>query len=375
LGWAGISADGAVCSASASDGGLQFLVEGITGQSCESTGQQASDYVQNANETGTISGGLACDSSGAYCMQLDPNASNSGLRLWCYHSSGLGAGQASVVVDVPGQTFGVAFHVGDSNAGYCDSANGYGSPVAGDIPVGYGAGQPIDYCVFGPGQSQPSTCAGDPATAAVGNAKSDPLRRIRCDITGTDGNIYSDLTGTFVESSGVFPSPVCEILPTGVEPRDTKYWEVTPGESDVLLDDLPATSAYGNWAATSPATCLAGHCVEDIVSIGVTPQIDCNATPSATGCDGWFTDPTRSADWQCMYGATAEPIAECNTISQFYKPTALQTGQLYADPATGLAVSGQTSVTPGTIAPGTAPADPSTTRNCFTSGWGAPNPT
>jgi len=374
----GINASQTVCQAASSLGGWAELVEEDGDDQCPSIAQQNSDFVQNALENGVTAGAKACDASGLYCVQLD---SNNGVGyqskgFWCYATSGLGSGNATIIVDeTGGGVLSQSFAIGQSAPGYCNADNETGDVVPGDISVGIFAPVPHDYCVIGPTDTLPAplTCAGLPGNAVVGNSKNDPPRTLRCDVTATDGHIYSAFSGSFLESDGSFPNPVCPALPGTVQPQETKIWEVTSGEPDQLLDDLPSTSAFNSWAATAPAPCLQGKCVLDVVSTSI-PQTDCNATPDATACADWFTDPNRDADWECTYGGTVTAMSDCYVLSQFFKPTALQSGQLYADPLTGDPVDGQTSALPGTIAPGTPVQDPESTRSCFPSGWGALNP-
>jgi hypothetical protein len=377
----GINASQTVCSASSSLGGWAELVQEDGDDTCPSIAQQNEDFVQNALESGVPSGGKACDDTGAYCVQFDSNAGYFAKGFYCVSTSGLGTGTAQVIVDYGGSSSAVQlpFTSGETTGnGYCtEGAVGGSAPdVQGDLSVGaFEPNPPVDYCVFAPGETipLPVTCAGDPLVQSVGNSKSDPPRTLRCDVDGTDGHIYQASSASFLESAGVFPNPVCPALPATVQPTDTKIWEVTSGEPDQLLDDLPSTSAFNDWAATSPATCLTGGCVLGIYSVTGSPQTDCNANPDVAGCADWFTDPTRSADWQCEYNGVVEDMSNCYVLSQFYKPASLTSGDLYADPLTGAPEDGSSPV-PGTVAPGTAVADPESSRACFPSGWGALNP-
>jgi hypothetical protein len=202
-----------------------------------------------------------------------------------------------------------------------------------------------------------------PLGAQYPGASADPTRWLTCTIKGSDGQTYTAQSMNFKESQG-FPQAVCPSLPSGV----------TAGELHVYLNGGPAvidltgavmpTTAYQNAATAYPA-CANGSCELHVYD----KTGDCNAGDS-TRCAAWFTDPTKSNDYTCHYGTYTAPLAECNSLANFYDPTKVSQGNPYADPATGTDTGTQTAPLPGAGAgPSGDPVTGDDNTNCWASGW------
>lgn len=221
--------------------------------------------------------------------------------------------------------------------------------------------QPSDPQYFGP--SSPNYVPG---------VSTDPARVMTCTVTGTDGQTYTASSPSFKESSGSFAAPVCPVLPGGVGIAQVKAQETGGGSPAATVIDQPTTPAYQAWYTAYPE-CHEGACALDLLRKDT--NVSCFDTlATAAICVDWMKDPTKAADYQCMYGTHAVDLTECNVYGDVFKPDKVTTGQAYTDPTTGESVGGQSSPTAAQTALLRGITDPQDFTGCLDKGWAAANP-
>lgn len=203
---------------------------------------------------------------------------------------------------------------------------------------------------------------GPVGTVTMGTA--DPERHLRCTLNLVGGGSVSALSAPFHESDGAYAPVICPELPDG---GVLESWDVDllGGPDEINLAHQVVSSDYGDWATSYPE-CAEGACPLFLYKQGV----NCFTVPGP--CADWFTDPDKEATYTCRYGEHDVPLSQCTIYAPTFKPGATTTGQQYGDPTTGEAQ--QTSVPADQDTFNSGVQDPSTSRECFPTGWAVLNP-
>ena len=203
--------------------------------------------------------------------------------------------------------------------------------------------------------------------------EADPERTLTCEVMGTDGISYVDVSPPYRESSGSTGQAKCPGLPDGVGAADVSVTENTPGGTPTELMNQQASPAYLDMYQRYPE-CVDGHCKLDLIDKRT--NVSCFAsTSAATACSAWLAEPNKTVDYQCRYGIHDVALNECYVYGDVFKPDRVAAGQAYTDPLTGLpVVSGQSSPSAGNTAMGRPALDPQDAYGCMGQGWAEANP-
>lgn len=210
-----------------------------------------------------------------------------------------------------------------------------------------------------------------PTTPTV--VSGNPTRTAKCVILGTDDVTRSGPGVEYDEEMGAMPDPRCPDLPEGVIPQSTWIESTYPGGPVVRLwqqDTAPeVVTAYEAYPL-----CRDSLCATELQK-GAT---NCHVAPLE--CLDWFDDPNKTSTYSCKYGTYVVDLAECNVYAPGFasKPgtstPTLNDPDVLGDPSTG-------SPMPSPFPSGRDAAtfenpvqSPSTSRECFPTGWGVLNP-
>jgi hypothetical protein len=264
-----------------------------------------------------------------------------------------------------GSASGQGFPSPSSGAGLYDP--GYSSPCASGTKTAYlSPGTTIGAFDVNP-EYDSAHAASAPTVAHTAGGT---MGTLECEQTGSDGEMYDGLTASFDTHVKPWPAYLCEVMPSGVYPITTAEYLNKGGNSSLVWGPVTTSTPYKDWRTAYPE-CTDGSCALTVTRIA-NPADTC--LTNADGCEDWFTDPTKTDDWECQYGVHIVDLSECNVLSQYYKPAAQANGTAYADPATGDAIASKTSPSEDTKNFADPTQDPSADRQCFPSGWGALNP-
>jgi hypothetical protein len=169
-----------------------------------------------------------------------------------------------------------------------------------------------------------------PVEAVRGN----PSRQFRCTVILASGGVVSKLSDSFTELDNSVPTPKCPAIGRDEVPVTTNVYEVT-GSTSVLIASFQTSSQYRNWKTLYPE-CDNGSCLLDLRHFGSS----CFFT--SADCYGWLTDPSRAADYACVYGTHVLPISSCYIYANIFDPAKVRVGNGFADPLTGADVGVQT---------------------------------
>lgn len=210
--------------------------------------------------------------------------------------------------------------------------------------------------------------------APVTEASGDAIWSILCELTGTDGNVYSGRTGTFLGSDAFQPAPVCGTLPQGVDAAHWKYVAQSPGIPDVIFADQDALANDPQLDALLGASqaqyCQTNVCVLDLIL--KSSQLTCFS--QAATCDGWMDDASKLDKYECQYGGHTVAISECNMYAHIFNTQKRLSGNPYADPLTGEDTNTQTGISLDQLTMGSSPRASFQGRDCFGGGYSDPNP-
>lgn len=235
-------------------------------------------------------------------------------------------------------------------------------------------------------QNNWSTTGAGVVGIASSSEHADPDRGFVTKVTTTDGSMYSCDAGgigsSFKETSATVV-PVCapEVPSTKVPAEVTTTEQTLDGSApDKQLTDQTTTKAYEDFATAQP-DCAAGGCQYQIARKTSSGWLPC--VVGQADCEGWFTDPQKSDDFECVDGPDDQPLeyvnalSECNELSNYYDPQSQAEGKAYSDPATGAATGTSTSPDEDSAQMNESADDGNADEsksNCFPNGWGALNP-
>lgn len=235
-------------------------------------------------------------------------------------------------------------------------------------------------------QNNWSTTGAGVVGIASSSEHADPDRGFVTKVTTTDGSMYSCDAGgigsSFKETSATVV-PVCapEVPSTKVPAEVTTTEHTLDGSApDKQLTDQTTTKAYQDFATAQP-DCGAGGCQYQIARKTSSGWLPC--VVGQADCEGWFTDPQKSDDFECVDGPDDQPLeyvntlSECNELSNYYDPQSQAEGKAYSDPATGAATGTSTSPDEDSAQMNESADDGNADEsksNCFPNGWGALNP-
>lgn len=383
----GIDNSANVCQLTGGGGGPigNTAVSLLTGADCNQYKVTADPKTLNADAPAGVTGGQVCyQAYSAYCITLErvaqypPNPTYGGLCM----SETMPLASVPVTVRI-GLSFvgGASFEpssggdTGQNTASVCPAGQLWINLYHGGSML-YTQAQKIQS--YGFANSAGNAWLGTPAT--VTQATGDPTRHWECDVTGSDGTLYSATSADFTWSGGSTPPYTCPKLPAGVLPSQTEVDLVTPSlnpPKSVWIGPITPTKAFTD-AATAYPECASSSCH---LQVWAGSQ---NCATAGT-CADWFADPNKDQDYQCHYGTHVVALSECNTMSTFYDPQKQAAGQAYADPATGQPVM-KPDPTTGVETPvqTSQKGDESNTdplpnpddgpTSCWPSGWGIINP-
>lgn len=235
-------------------------------------------------------------------------------------------------------------------------------------------------------QNNWSTTGAGVVGIASSSEHADPDRGFVTKVTTTDGSMYSCDAGgigsSFKETSATVV-PVCapEVPSTKVPAEVTTTEHTLDGSApDKQLTDQTTTKAYEDFATAQP-DCAAGGCQYQIARKTSSGWLPC--VVGQADCEGWFTDPQKSDDFECVDGPDDQPLeyvntlSECNELSNYYDPQSQAEGKAYSDPATGAATGTSTSPDEDSAQMNESADDGNADESksaCFPNGWGALNP-
>lgn len=221
----------------------------------------------------------------------------------------------------------------------------------------------------------------DQADATVGPAEW--ITQVKC----LDGSIRYAVSGPFdFEQGGMMPEPAavdlagCDPVEVGVGVQDAgkgaEGWSDTGKVAGEMMPD-----EVKDWMTTYPQ-CMDGSCLLELTkSVGGTAELSCFDSPEQ--CSDWKRQSVEDpATYRCYYAGSLVGLAECNVYGTTFDREKVQQGTGYADPATGEPAPTTTPTgTPVKSNPGGAyiamqapVTDPTTSRECWPSGWSAFNP-
>ncbi len=229
---------------------------------------------------------------------------------------------------------------------------------------------------------------------APGSTPSDPRRYFESVATFSDGTTASARSVNFTETGTVPMYPSVPTTGKVLTELVVTEWMADGSTSKVIIDQK-TSGAYQSSTSAYP-DCASGACIV---------QMYYNGQPCSVGlapCETWKYDAKPSDGvYQCQYGPPgnpaeyAVPLSECNSIGNYYQPTAQSTGHPYTDPGTGsaplpgsgsdpgtgvtttTAPAGAPGVKPGTdpvVVPGTDVTTPNDVGACTASAFSAFNP-
>jgi len=210
------------------------------------------------------------------------------------------------------------------------------------------------------------------ASGAVTTTSADPDRHFECDIKGSNGVTYTASSESFKETDADGAAAiVCPTFPEDVKPLETEIREVGGGQDTKILDE-PTTDAFRSFWDAYPE-CREGACALDLERKADGVSCFTDAITAAT-CAAWMMDPLKSTNYQCTYGIHDVALEECYAYGETFKPESIATGRAYADPLTGLPVTGQSSPNAATGALNRLAVDPRDFNGCLDKGWAEANP-
>jgi hypothetical protein len=332
--------DNLICSAST--GAAQVVVGLLSGSNCEGWNAMNEEFHANTDVTGITGASVCRTATPVACIQIAGYGANtiSGNPSICFAVTGLTSQQNLgswflnwTFPNGTTSTSGVSATVfppnalSSSNACYTSNKTswimqvGNGSPTSQRLANWYGF----------------SNSASGPNVSTVQTVGSDPSRVVRCSILGTDNVTYSADSSTFTEGSRQLPGIVCPELPFGVAAASITLTEVG-GAVDRVLWNRSVTAAYNSWLTAFPE-CANGSCLLDLRKQGDSCFL------GSTDCDGWWFDLNKSSLYTCVYGTHTLSLSECAVYANAFSETHRDSGNAYADPATGDSVQTPTSPT------------------------------
>ena len=209
--------------------------------------------------------------------------------------------------------------------------------------------------------------------------------------TCPNGNTANSASSaTFTETDATFPwypdAPACSSgSPTKI--TVTEYGVGVPSKVVWTWTSPPAYTAFaqnyggGTNSAGQPAPdCTPNADAKCQLGLWKLPAPPINCYTANDTCDGWFTDPNKSSDYDCTYGINAAtvydhsqsvPLSECTVLAPTFNVQAQAKGQPLGNPVTGQPSSGTQGGGAGSDdGSGDSSGDPS----CYPSGWSAFNP-
>lgn len=175
-------------------------------------------------------------------------------------------------------------------------------------------------------QTQTETC-GNGDLAGLQAPSADPLRHLSCKILDSNGQDQEKSTGSFRESGGKIPDPVCPLLADGVTPKRVTVYSVneSTGERTVIYD-----GEQSPWAAEVEAKypqCTTGLCTLELLRMPA--RTSC--FEGENNCDGWYTDPQKETKYSCEYDGTVVSLDHCNQYRQVFDDEARNSGAPYSN--------------------------------------------
>lgn len=256
--------------------------------------------------------------------------------------------------------------------------------------VWYAYASPGTTPIFGvrlSGETEPSTSM----TGWIEPDHAEWITRVRC----LDGSIRTAVSDSFQqEALGGVAVPESVALdgcqPVGLDVGLQKAGTGTAGamgtwptgnhetRSQVGTAEVPIE--VQDWMRDFP-DCWDGSCILELKKVIDDIEIDCFISPEE--CVDWYMQvQTQPQTYRCYYGGQLVSIEECNVYSRVFDRQKVQEGTGYGNPKTGAAPTPNPSTgTTTTTNPGAARvamevpvANPSTSRECWPSGWGVLNP-
>lgn len=330
-----------------SDGVGQLVAAIASGNDCVSWNAEHPSFVPNQDQYPKFSSGNVCDNSvsPARCFQIVGSKvvvfNGYTFNIRCFKNQNY-TGWAGMYNQVAPQgwkyfasgTLQIVYSGGNVKQSACASfgANYYsqeGSSIW---------SQPGFTMAFYQAAAQYYTVKTNSTSSGITTTYPDPSRVLRCEIVGSNFQTYSADSATFLESGGEIPELVCPALPAGVFLLSKSIKEVGGGTTLQLLTQS-TTQAYQDWANSFP-DCSDGDCALELFRDGTS----CWTVDEA--CMDWVDDPNRNAIYSCEYAGLAAPIEWCYVYGSTFSESNRDSGNAYADPATGHAVPGvQTSPT------------------------------
>jgi hypothetical protein len=229
----------------------------------------------------------------------------------------------------------------------------------------------------------------NPETGAVPSTGEREDMVMMTTVATRSGNRYTCQTAPFKEDAPTIPRP-CE--------PEVPEWEIeTERRTEMVpLKDVPTHVPFTvpgreiqrvvkpgpiqDWEEAFP-DCDEQTCKVFLMWIDE-QGVERNCYDHPDDCVGWYSRADKETRFKCRYGtnlaaAALLALAECTQLAQLFEPNAVESGQAYPDPAKDPAASpgGQTSTAPAPATPpGSGPANPEQSRNCFPTGWGIFNP-
>jgi len=331
-----------------SEGVGQVAAALATGNECLSWNDTHPSYVPNQDQTPSRSSAQVCDNtfSPARCFQLLGSRSyvyqGSLGTVQCYsvQSTALNKADSGVYnYAAPDRwysyTSALLAPVRSTGQSYQTACNGSGANY-------YRSGIPTEW-------SNPSFRFAVYASAGGGLVKvkpgtspaapiivdyPDPERTFECQVTGSDGYVYTATSQPFWEASGTISDVVCPTLPEGVWATQIVYRELGGGTTSVL-SSTTTSPAYQDWASDYP-NCMAGACPLQLYKDGET------CFTQGEGCDGWV-QATDQSMYDCRYYIVSVPLSDCFIYGPYFNQANQESGHAYGDPATGALLNVQTS--------------------------------
>lgn len=133
------------------------------------------------------------------------------------------------------------------------------------------------------------------------------------------------VSGSFRETDPVMPDAPPAACPVGSSLVGVHTRVVSPGLADVGLADWTAPAALTGLPGLYP-DCVGVVC--ELALRRLPGSVSCAA--NGTLCQGWFTDPAKATDYECMFGRYPVALVECTTLAPAFEPS-----PSLGDPVTG----------------------------------------
>lgn len=192
--------------------------------------------------------------------------------------------------------------------------------------------------------------------------KGDPERTLDCTLRYTDGSSDVATSDPYRESSGSVSALRCPSPAPGKVVSSVGVSERGSGESNTLYD-AQTTDEYRDYT-TRFGDCADQLCLLDLVT-KKTPGSVVSCFDLQQGCEGWWEDPAKASNYECVYGSQVVDLDECAVYAGLFTPGRVEVGAPYSDPMTGTWSGSTSAPKPDQQAMGQSLQDPAATwRSC-----------